>query len=95
MRARFAAIAESLGIPSMAMASGAGHDAAVFANLGVPAGMLFVRNAHGSHNPDESMAIADFAAASRKEHHSLWLDQEAARTGPNRSQRQPAATPGE
>ena len=29
------------------------------------------------------------------EHHSLWLDQEAARTGPNRSQRQPAATPGE
>jgi N-carbamoyl-L-amino-acid hydrolase len=27
--------------------------------------MLFVRNAHGSHNPKESMAIADFAAASR------------------------------
>lgn len=65
MRARFAAIAQRLGIPSMAMASGAGHDASVFANLGVPAGMLFVRNAHGSHNPNESMAIADFAAASR------------------------------
>jgi beta-ureidopropionase / N-carbamoyl-L-amino-acid hydrolase len=47
------------------MASGAGHDASVFANLGVPAGMLFVRNAHGSHNPNESMAIEDFAAATR------------------------------
>jgi beta-ureidopropionase / N-carbamoyl-L-amino-acid hydrolase len=65
MRARFAAIAERLGITSMAMASGAGHDASIFANLGVPAGMLFVRNAHGSHNSKESMAIADFAAASR------------------------------
>jgi N-carbamoyl-L-amino-acid hydrolase len=65
MRARFADIAQRLGIRSMAMASGAGHDASVFANLGVPAGMLFVRNAHGSHNPKESMAIADFAAASR------------------------------
>jgi N-carbamoyl-L-amino-acid hydrolase len=27
--------------------------------------MLFVRNAHGSHNPNESMAIEDFAAATR------------------------------
>jgi formate dehydrogenase subunit gamma len=30
-----------------------------------------------------------------KEHHSLWLEEERARTGPNRSQRQPAATPAE
>jgi formate dehydrogenase subunit gamma len=30
-----------------------------------------------------------------KEHHSLWLEQENARTGPNESQRQPAATPAE
>ncbi len=30
-----------------------------------------------------------------KEHHSLWLDNEKARTGPNRSQRQPMATPAE
>lgn len=30
-----------------------------------------------------------------KEHHVLWLEQESARTGPSRSQRQPAATPGE
>jgi N-carbamoyl-L-amino-acid hydrolase len=65
MQVRFAAIAQRRAIPSMAMASGAGHDASVFANLGVPAGMLFVRNAHGSHNPNESMAIEDFAAATR------------------------------
>jgi formate dehydrogenase subunit gamma len=30
-----------------------------------------------------------------KEHHDLWLEQENARTGPNQSQRQPVATPGE
>jgi formate dehydrogenase subunit gamma len=30
-----------------------------------------------------------------KQHHELWLEQESARTGPNQSQRQPAATPGE
>ncbi len=45
--------------------SGAGHDASVFANAGVPAVMLFVRNEHGSHNPDEAMAIDDFMAGAR------------------------------
>ena len=30
-----------------------------------------------------------------KEHHSLWLEDEKARTGPDRSQRQPMATPAE
>jgi len=30
-----------------------------------------------------------------KEHHSLWLEEEMARTGPNESRRQPAATPAE
>jgi formate dehydrogenase subunit gamma len=30
-----------------------------------------------------------------KEHHSLWLEEEKARTGPNEIQRQPAATPAE
>jgi formate dehydrogenase subunit gamma len=30
-----------------------------------------------------------------KEHHRLWLEEEAARVGPNRSQPQPTATPGE
>jgi N-carbamoyl-L-amino-acid hydrolase len=50
-------------IPSMELASGAGHDAAVFSSLGVPTGMIFIRNAHGSHNPDEAMAIEDFSLA--------------------------------
>lgn len=40
--------------------SGAGHDAAVFANHGVPTGMLFVRNEDGSHNPYEKMDMEDF-----------------------------------
>ena len=65
MHQRFTALAERLDITTLAMASGAGHDASVFANLGIPSGMLFVRNAHGSHNPDEAMAIEDFAAATR------------------------------
>jgi formate dehydrogenase subunit gamma len=30
-----------------------------------------------------------------KEHHSLWVDEEMARTGPNKTQRQPTATPAE
>jgi N-carbamoyl-L-amino-acid hydrolase len=46
------------------MASGGGHDAAVFANAGVPTGMVFVRNRNGSHNPAEAMETADFLAAS-------------------------------
>jgi len=47
------------------MASGAGHDAAVFAKMGIPTGMIFVRNDHGSHNPDEAMTLADFGVATR------------------------------
>ena len=40
--------------------SGAGHDASLFANAGIPSGMLFIRNQNGSHNPDEAMEISDF-----------------------------------
>jgi beta-ureidopropionase / N-carbamoyl-L-amino-acid hydrolase len=47
------------------MPSGAGHDAAVFAKMGIPTAMIFVRNAQGSHNPDETMAMADFEVASQ------------------------------
>jgi N-carbamoyl-L-amino-acid hydrolase len=43
------------------MPSGAGHDAAVFAKQGIPTAMIFVRNDCGSHNPDEAMAMDDFA----------------------------------
>lgn len=47
------------------MASGAGHDAAIFAKLGIPTGMIFIRNEHGSHNPDEAMSLDDFAVGMR------------------------------
>jgi beta-ureidopropionase / N-carbamoyl-L-amino-acid hydrolase len=47
------------------MPSGAGHDAAVFCKVGVPSAMIFVRNQHGSHNPHEAMALADFAVGAR------------------------------
>jgi N-carbamoyl-L-amino-acid hydrolase len=47
------------------LASGAGHDAATFAEVGIPSGMIFVRNDHGSHNSDESMEIEDFAVGAR------------------------------
>ena len=49
----------ALGNDTEIIPSGAGHDAAVFANAGVPSGMVFVRNANGSHNPDEAMEIED------------------------------------
>ena len=49
-----------LDLPAERLASGAGHDAAVFANSGVPSAMIFVRNEHGSHNPREAMALDDF-----------------------------------
>jgi N-carbamoyl-L-amino-acid hydrolase len=57
------ASAETLRIPHRIMASGGGHDAAAFAQAGVPAGMLFVRNQNGSHNPHEGMRMDDFAQA--------------------------------
>lgn len=49
--------------PPYEMASGAGHDAAVFSKLGIPSAMIFVRNRNGSHNPDEAMTIEDFGVA--------------------------------
>ncbi|MXX91715.1 MAG: hydantoinase/carbamoylase family amidase [Boseongicola sp. SB0677_bin_26] len=47
--------------PVLDMPCGAGHDAATFAGLGVPAGMLLLRNENGSHNPYEHMDIGDFS----------------------------------
>ena len=49
-----------IGQEPLVMASGGGHDAAVFANAGVPSAMVFVRNRNGSHNPQEAMEIEDF-----------------------------------
>jgi N-carbamoyl-L-amino-acid hydrolase len=51
--------ARELGIDAMALPSGAGHDAQDFAHAGFPAAMIFVRNAHGSHNPREALDLSD------------------------------------
>ncbi|MEQ8965846.1 MAG: Zn-dependent hydrolase [Azospirillaceae bacterium] len=63
LRALLGEAATRQGIETLAMPSGAGHDAATFALAGIPAGMLFIRNTHGSHNPDEAMDMADFDRA--------------------------------
>lgn len=47
-------------LPVETIPSGAGHDASVFANSGIPSGMIFVRNRNGSHNPEEDMDMKDF-----------------------------------
>jgi N-carbamoyl-L-amino-acid hydrolase len=52
--------AQALKLHVMDIPSGGGHDAGDFANAGVPSGMVFVRNPHGSHNPDEAMTMEDF-----------------------------------
>ena len=54
---------QRLGVPMLRMASGAGHDCATFAGLGVPSAMLFLRNDKGSHNPEEAMEMGDFKKA--------------------------------
>ncbi len=62
VRDGLARAADAVGVAWRAMPSGGGHDAASFANAGVPSGMLFVRNQNGSHNPDEAMRMDDLAA---------------------------------
>lgn len=64
-RTRPERLAKSFAVPAMTMASGAGHDSAVFGNMGVPTAMIFVRNEHASHNPNEAMDLADFAQGLR------------------------------
>jgi N-carbamoyl-L-amino-acid hydrolase len=61
LQAVLAREARVLGIEPLAMPSGAGHDAQDFERAGFAAAMIFVRNAHGSHNPREAMDIDDFA----------------------------------
>lgn len=53
-------ICRELEVPHQKLPSGAGHDAAVFANHGIPTAMIFIRNRNGSHNPDEAMDLDDF-----------------------------------
>ena len=47
-------------IDVMDVPSGAGHDAAVMADMGVPVTMIFVANQNGSHNWKEAMKLEDF-----------------------------------
>ena len=63
--ARLDDAASRVGLAAPHLPSGAGHDAAVFASVGIPTAMVFVRNENGSHNPDESMAVADLDQAIR------------------------------
>ena len=65
LRAAIHTEAEAMGTPLPDMPCGAGHDAALFAQQGVPSAMIFVRNANGSHNPEEDMDFDDFAIATR------------------------------
>ena len=62
IRTALEAGAAELSIPALDLGSPASHDAAAFAAVGVPMGMIFVRNANGSHNPHEAMEIDDFMA---------------------------------
>ena len=62
---RIAGVAAALGEPALRMPSGAGHDTAALAAAGIPSAMIFVRNANGSHNPDEAMEADDLDAAVR------------------------------
>jgi len=70
--------AKVLGIPAMPLASPASHDTATFTVAGVPSAMLFVRNASGSHNPREAMAIDDFLQGAAVL--TCWLAAEATST---------------
>jgi N-carbamoyl-L-amino-acid hydrolase len=51
------------GVPAPVIPTGAGHDAGILAEAGVPAAMLFVRNPTGvSHSPAEHAEPEDCAA---------------------------------
>ena len=64
LRGRLRASCESLGLPVREFAT-VGHDASIFARAGIPSAMVLVRNAHGSHNPDEAMDLADFGEGTK------------------------------
>ena len=65
LTAALAAAVAAADLPVHALVSGAGHDAVIAAAV-CPVAMLFVRCAGGvSHNPAESVAVADVAAAIR------------------------------
>jgi allantoate deiminase len=63
LRSKLAQAVQAAGYPAHHMTSGAGHDAMILAPH-MPAAMLFLRSPGGiSHHPDESVSVADVAAA--------------------------------
>ena len=54
-----------IGLIAVCEPGAVGRLLAAFAHAGIPMGMLFVRNANGSHNPFEKMDIADLLQAAR------------------------------
>jgi N-carbamoyl-L-amino-acid hydrolase len=56
--------AEGLGLARHRMPT-VGHDAGMFAQAGIPAAMVLVRNRNGSHNPHEALEQDDYAAGVR------------------------------
>jgi N-carbamoyl-L-amino-acid hydrolase len=76
---RLRRICDALQYPYIDIPSGAGHDAAIFANQGIASGMIFIRNEHGSHNPEEKMELADFMMGAEVLYHALTVEPEALR----------------
>jgi beta-ureidopropionase / N-carbamoyl-L-amino-acid hydrolase len=76
---RLRRVCSALQYPYIDIPSGAGHDAANFANAGVPAGMIFIRNDNGSHNPDEKMDLNDFLMGAEVLYQAVTVEPEALR----------------
>lgn len=76
---RLRRICGGLHYPYIDIPSGAGHDAANFANAGVPSGMIFIRNDNGSHNPDEKMALEDFIMGTEVLYQAVTVEPETLR----------------
>jgi N-carbamoyl-L-amino-acid hydrolase len=68
---RLRGLSQKLGLPTETIASGAGHDASIFANAGVPSAMIFIRNENGSHNPREAMQLDDFMKGTELLYHAI------------------------
>jgi N-carbamoyl-L-amino-acid hydrolase len=71
---RLRKICGALHYPYIDIPSGAGHDAANFANAGIPSGMIFIRNDNGSHNPDEKMDLGDFIMGAEVLYQAVTLE---------------------
>jgi N-carbamoyl-L-amino-acid hydrolase len=77
--ARLRKVCGALHYPYIDIPSGAGHDAAIFANQGIPSGMVFIRNDNGSHNPDEKMDLDDFMMGTEVLYHAVTAEPETLR----------------